>query len=203
MRVRAPIHLSDNSDDDEEAADSSYRGSFSRPARSPLSNSHSHSPLAAERAAAVYTAEAVSPASTLSWTSPRSAPSLTPPHSHSPPRAPLLAAQLDASEVQRRLTLDVAALRIERRQQRSAQAAAAAATRPAHQRSTHTTSLAQSGVGDAAGDGVVSECRSDLRELTALADQAEHWLAVMRAANTNTTRAQQLERRSIAVEDET
>ena len=196
MRLRAPIHLSDNSDDDDQE-EVSYRGSLSRPARSPLPHTHT------------FTHEAVSPASTLSWTSPRSAPSLplshSHSHSHSPPRAPLHSTRLDASEAQRRLKLDVAALRIERRHQLSTQAAAAAAAvaQTDNQRSTRTTSLVQSSGGNAGGDDIVSECRSDLRELTALADQTEHWLAVMRAANTNSSTSQQHERRVVTVEDET
>ena len=53
----------------------------------------------------------------------------------------------------RQVALEVAALRTERQQESSS------------------------------GGSAVSECRSELRELAAVAGQVEQWLAIMRAAN--------------------
>ena len=210
MRLRAPIHLSDNSDEDDNST--LYRSSHSQPTHSPLLDTRSHSPPLPSFRPGQQLDEVDSPASTLSWTSPRSAPSLTSPHSlpHASPHTPLAGQSTvtsSDSELQRQLALDVAALRIERRQQRDTQAAAAAAARANNQQQQHHSrnSAGSGGEHNGAEKATLGDCFSDLRELSALAEQAEHWLSVMRAANTNanTTKVQSQQPSDVAIEDET
>ena len=102
--------------------------------------------------------------------------------------------------MQRQLALDVAALRIERRHQREGQMKATTQQQQQQQPQQHQQQQQQqhghTGSGGSGGKeekqerlgkDTLSACRSDLRELAALADEAEHWLSVMRAANTNTS----------------
>ena len=200
MRLRAPIHLSDNSDED----DDTYSAAQLHRSRPSLLPSHSSSFSSApsrspRRPSQRRSVEAASPSSTLSWTSPRSAPSLPSPRSSplpTPPQPPLpaseqrpaAAAAAEANDWQSQAALDVAALRIERRHQRGRQARAS--DQQQQQQGQHSSARGgkeqEEGGSGWRADGALRECQRDLHELAALADQMERWVSVMRAANTDT-----------------
>ena len=228
MPRRAPIVLSDNSDEDDHS-----RGHPRKPPRLTASSSPDIPYPAPFRspASVSLSPHLASPASSVSWNSPRSAPPLTPHHSP-PPSTTAQSLSTSASSaardgasarsptsLRRELELDIRHLRLQHRHaqlhpppsqstpptiapgplapliDRPHPATFRGATKPSRPRHPQHKSITSVLEEDdeandidplTPSDPALSQCRTLLSDLSAIAAETERWLTLMRAANART-----------------